>query len=120
MPRDPLLRVAERPSPERKSVDAPFDRARDEAGLFEHPQVPGNRGLGGAEAPAEVSGAARLATRKHVDDRAPGPVRQGVEGPIERRVLHSRVTICLDRALLQAAGTPVTELQILRRSADGL
>jgi len=54
MPGQPLLGVAQRLATQCKAVDASLDGTSDETGLFEDPQMLGNRWLGRLETAAKI------------------------------------------------------------------
>jgi hypothetical protein len=86
-----LKRLLTQPKP----MDAPFYRAFNEPGSFQHFEMLRNSGLRGAELAAELTRAASLTPRKRVNHRTPRAVGQGAEGAIEvRDALHSHMTIC--------------------------
>jgi hypothetical protein len=80
---DPAARLLQRPLTQPKPVYAPFDRAFNEPGPFQHLEVIRNSGLCRTELSAELAGAASLTSRKGVNHRATGAVRQGAKGPIQ-------------------------------------
>src|SRR5262252_4236859 len=57
-----------------------------------------DRGLGGLKPASEIARTLRLAPREHMDHRSASSVRERAKSPIERRrILHSRLTICLTK-----------------------
>jgi hypothetical protein len=67
MSRNPTTRILQRPLPQPKPVYAPFNRAFNEPGLFQHFEVIRNSGLCGTELSAELAGAASLTTCQCMD-----------------------------------------------------
>jgi len=94
MPRNPAAGVLQRLSTQSEPMDAPFDGAFDEPGLFEHLEVLRNRRLGGAEPAAELAGASGVALRQRMNHRTAGAVGQSSKCVIEAGgASHSHMTI---------------------------
>jgi hypothetical protein len=64
---NPSTRHLKRFPAQPKPMDAPFNRAFNKPGSFQHFQVLRNRGLGGAELAAELAGAASLTSCKRMN-----------------------------------------------------
>ena len=94
MTRHPSARPFEGLPPQPELMDAAFHLAFHYSGVFQHFQVLGNGGLGGAKLTTEFACAAGLTARQRMNHRAPGAVGQGMKSDIERRgEMHSQMTI---------------------------
>jgi hypothetical protein len=63
MPGQPLFGITQGLAAQRKAVDASFDGASHETGLFEDPQMLGDRRLGGLEPATEIPSTSWLPSR---------------------------------------------------------
>jgi hypothetical protein len=94
MTRNPSARLLKGFPAQPEVMNAAFYIAFHYPGLFQHFQVFGDGGLGGAKLAAEFTGTADLAARKRANHRTPGAVGQSVKGEIEFRAgMHSQMTI---------------------------